>query len=259
MKETDPKMALEAKLTKKMARTSIHYGVLEAGDRILVAVSGGKDSYCLLYLLDKLRQRLPFQIEITACHVSQGQPGFDPTPLVDWLSRSGIAFEIVEQDTYSVVQRNIQPGQTACSVCSRMRRGILYSTARRLGCNKLALGHHREDTLATLMINLFYAGKMQAMPAKYTVDEGDLQVIRPMIELVEADLIDLSREWAFPIVPCVLCSGQADHRRKFVSGLLADLEKDHPDLKNIMLGAIKNVRPTHLLDPSIRKVPTLTS
>lgn len=256
MRDLDEKNALEAKLIKKMARTSIQYGVLEDKDRILVAVSGGKDSYCLLYLLDKLRQRLPFRIDIIACHVSQGQPGFDPTPLVRWLEQSGVAFEIAAQDTYQVVQRNIQPGQTACSICSRMRRGILYTTARRLGCNKLALGHHREDTLATLLMNLFYTGKIQAMPAKYTVDEGDLQVIRPMIEVMEADLITLSEAWDFPIVPCVLCSGQADHRRKFVAGLMNDLEKDHPDLKNIMLGAIKNVRPTHLLDPSIHKIPT---
>ncbi len=253
MKRTATRVDLETKLLRKMARTSIRYGVLGAGDRILVAVSGGKDSYSLLYLLDRLRRRLPFEIEIVACHVGQGQPGVDSSPLVDWVRAFGVPFEMVAQNTYEVVKRNTRPGETPCAVCSRLRRGILYTTARRLRCNKVALGHHREDTLATLLINLFYAGKVQAMPPRYTTNEGDLQVIRPMIEIPEDDLIALSNELGFPLVPCFLCSNQEDHRRSFVSRLLRELEEEHPDIKNVMLGALKNIRPSHLFDPTIAK------
>lgn len=244
---------LETKLLRKMARTSIRYGVLEPGDRILVAVSGGKDSYGLLHLLHRLRGRLPFGVEIIACHVAQGQPGVDSAPLVDWLRSFGAPFEVVTQNTSEVVKRNTRPQQTACAVCSRLRRGILYTTARRLSCNKVALGHHLEDTLATLLINLFYAGKVQAMPPKYTTNEGDLEVIRPMIEIPEGDLRALAGELRFPIVPCCLCSNQEAHRRSFVSRLLRDLEREHPDIKDVMLGALKNIRPTHLFDPTVAK------
>ncbi|MCP4676059.1 MAG: tRNA 2-thiocytidine(32) synthetase TtcA [Deltaproteobacteria bacterium] len=239
---------LEKKLTSRLARTSIQYGVLAPGDRILVAVSGGKDSYCLLYLLDKLRGRLPFHIDITACHINQGQPGYDGSGLVAWLDETGIPHEIVEQDTYSVVARNTREGDTACAVCSRMRRGILYTWAQKLECNKVALGHHREDTLATLMLNLFYSGKIQAMPARYTTNDGRLEVVRPLIEVAEDDLRQLAVMAGFPIISCGLCSNQLDHKRKMVGDLLDKLERDNSELKNIMLAALKNIRPTHLLD-----------
>ncbi|MCP4604849.1 MAG: tRNA 2-thiocytidine(32) synthetase TtcA [Proteobacteria bacterium] len=255
MAKKDPHARLVERLIKKIARTSIEYRVLAPNDRLLVAVSGGKDSYCLLYLLDRLRGRLPFSIDLVACHVSQGQPGVDPSPLTDWLAASGLPFEVVEQDTYSVVKRNTPEGQTACAVCARMRRGILYTTARRLGCNKLALGHHREDTLATLLLNLFFSGKIRAMPPSYTTREKEIEVIRPMIEVAEGDLIELSGAVGFPIVPCALCAEQKDHKRAIVGQMLDDLESKYPDIKNVMLGALKNVRPTHLLDPLLEKKP----
>jgi tRNA 2-thiocytidine biosynthesis protein TtcA len=244
---------LERKLLSTISHTSINYGVINSGDRILVAVSGGKDSYGLLYLLRLLKERLPFSIEITACHVSQQQPGFDPSPLIKWLEHTEMKTEIVEQDTYSVVQANTKEGETPCSVCSRMRRGILYTTAKRLGCNKLALGHHREDTLATLVMNLFFSGKIQAMPPKYTTNDGALEVIRPLIEVAESRLIELARHENFPIVPCGLCSQQKDHKRKWVNELLDHVEKQHPDIRNVMAGALKNVRPSHLFDKSLVK------
>jgi tRNA 2-thiocytidine biosynthesis protein TtcA len=194
---------------------------------------------------------MPFEVSLVAVHVSQGQPGTDATPLRRWLEGTGVPFEIVEQDTYSVVLRHVREGDTACSVCARLRRGILYTTAERLGCNKLALGHHREDTLATLMMNLFYCGKIQAMPPKYRTDDGRFDVIRPLSEIAEHDQRELATLARFPIIPCALCSGQEDHKRRKMNLLLDELEKEHPQLKQVMLGALRNVRPTHLWDRTV--------
>lgn len=244
---------LEEKIISCIAKNSATYGTIEPQDKILVAVSGGKDSYGLLYLLNLLKKRIPFPMEIHALHVAQGQPGVNPAPLIQWLEQSGIPFEIAHEDTYSVVQRNLREGGTPCAICSRLRRGIIYTRAEKLGCNKVALGHHREDTLATFMMNLFYGGKLQAMPAKYTTDDGRFEVIRPMVEVAENDLIELSKQQAFPIVPCALCSGQDDHKRKYTNELLDAIEQTHPTLKNVMLGALKHVHPSHLLDLSVAR------
>ncbi|MBN2715926.1 MAG: tRNA 2-thiocytidine(32) synthetase TtcA [Deltaproteobacteria bacterium] len=246
-------MSLTEKIIKTIAKTSGAYGIIEPDDKIMVAVSGGKDSYGLLYLLNELKKRLPFNIEIIALHVAQGQPGVDPTPLIEWLEQSGIPHEIAREDTYSVVQRNLTEGGTPCAICSRLRRGIIYTRAEKLGCNKVALGHHREDTLATLMMNLFYSGKLQAMPPKYTTDDGRFEVIRPMIEVPEPDLIALRDEQQFPIVPCALCSGQEDHKRRYVNELLDAVQDTHPTLRNVMLGALKHVNPSHLLDLTVER------
>jgi len=240
--------ALEHRLLKTMAHTSIVHRVLEPSDCIAVAVSGGKDSYGLLYLLDRLRRRLPFSIQLIAVHVAQGQPGYDGAPLRDWLQQCGVRFEIVTEDTYSIVRQHIADDATPCALCSRLRRGILYTTARRLGCNKVALGHHRDDALCTLLLNLFYAGKLQAMPAKYLNDEGTCLVIRPLIEAAESDLKRLAELLQVPIVPCSFCGSRPDAKRAAMSRLLGELERDHPQLRNVMLGALKNVRPSHLLD-----------
>jgi len=253
MKNRSEKEKLEQKLTNIIARTSIEYGVLAPDDKIAVALSGGKDSYGLLHLLSILTKRLPFSVDLVAVHIDQGQPGFDNSPLRAWLAESGIPFEIISQNTYEVVQRNIEKGQTACSVCARLRRGILYTFAKKRGCNKLALGHHREDTLATLMMNMFYCGKMQAMPAKYRTDDDELDVIRPMIEIPEKSLIELAALNQFPIIPCSLCSGQKDHKRLKANALLDELEIEHPRLKQVMLGALKNIRPSHLLDKNLKR------
>jgi tRNA 2-thiocytidine biosynthesis protein TtcA len=244
---------LETKLTRQIAQTSIRYEVLSPNDRVLVALSGGKDSYGLVYLLSRLIIRLPFGLDIIGCHVNQGTPGFDPSPLVKWMEENELPLELVEEDTYTTVMQNLEPGATPCAICARLRRGVLYTTARRLGCNKVALAHHREDTVATLMLNLFFAGTIQAMPARYRTNDGDLEVIRPMIEIKEDHLIELSRLVGFPIIPCGLCDAQPDHKRLWVNQLLRDLEERYPDIKSSMLGAIKNVHPSHLLDLDLVK------
>ncbi len=248
MPKKDERTKLQEKLIRQIARTSIRYGVLAPDDRVLVAVSGGKDSSCLLYLLNKLRARLPFSLELTAVHVSQGQPGYDGSDLVDWLEHSGLPYKVVEEDTYAVVARNTAEGETPCSVCSRMRRGILYTWAERLGCNKVALGHHREDTVATLLLNLFYGGRIQAMPARYTTNDGRFDVIRPLVETAGRDLAQLARLLELPTVPCVLCANHQDHQRTAVSNLLDLLERQNPRVRSSLLAALKHVVPTHLLD-----------
>ena len=253
MRRDDPLEKLTRGLTAAMARTSIEYGVLEPGDRIAVAVSGGKDSYGLLYLLDDLRRRLAFRVELVAVHVSQGQPGVDAAPLRRWLEASGIPFEIAVENTYEIVRRNTREGENPCPVCSRLRRGVLYTTAARLGCNKLALGHHLDDALATLLMNLFYGGKLQSMPPKYRTDDGRLDVIRPLVEIEEESLRALARLAEFPIVPCALCSGRDDSQRRRMNALIDGLADGDPRLKRVMLGALKNVRPTHLMDKTIAR------
>ncbi len=244
---------LEHKLLSTIARTSVEYGVLEPGDKIAVAMSGGKDSYGLAHLLSQLRRRLPFQIELVAVHVAQGQPGYNGEPLVRWLEGSGVPFEIAQEDTYSIVQKHTPQGETPCAVCSRMRRGILYTRAERLGCNKLALAHHRDDALTTFLMNAFYCGTLRALPPRYTTDDGRFVVIRPLIECAEDDLRKLSSYLEFPLIPCGLCSTQEDHQRRRMNELLDLLQEKHPSVRHVMLGALKNVQPSHLLDPRLAR------
>jgi tRNA 2-thiocytidine biosynthesis protein TtcA len=245
---SDEQALLEQKLLRQLSQTSKAYQLLAPNDRIMVAVSGGKDSYTLLQLLAKLRTRLPFPIELIAVHLDQAQPGYDGRALAAWLEASGLPFEILREDTYSVVTSHLDGQSTYCSLCSRLRRGILYTAAARLGCNKIALGHHREDTLETFLMNLFYAGKLQAMPAQYTTDDGRFQVIRPLIECGEAPIARYAALAAFPIIPCNLCGSQDGLKREAMHELLTKLEADHPNLRAVMLNALRNVRPTHLLD-----------
>lgn len=243
---------LESKLRRKIVRAIKEFGLIEEGDRILVAVSGGKDSYSLLDLLARIRERSPYPFELVAVHLDQVQPGYDGRPLAAWLAdfeaRTGVPYKIIQRDTYSVVTRVTKPGGTFCAPCSRMRRGILYDAAEELGCNKLALGHHRDDTLETLMLNLFYGGRLQAMPAVYTTDDGRFQVIRPLIEVAERELAQYAALRAFPILPCNLCGSQAGLKRDVMAGLLAKLEADIPQVRDSMIAALKNVRTSHLLD-----------
>jgi len=250
--------ALRSALSKTMTRTLASYGLLAEGDHVLVAVSGGKDSYTLLDLLWHARARAPFKFEITAVHLDQAQPGYDGRPLADWLERFGAPYQILREDTYSVVLDHTPPGKTYCAVCSRLRRGILYTAAARLGCNKIALGHHRDDTLETLLLNLFYGGKLQAMPAGFTTDDGRFQVIRPLIECAEADIAEHARNVGYPILPCNLCGSQDGLRRDAMARLLTQLEQDSPSLRAVMLAALKNVSASHLLDPRLHaRVATL--
>jgi len=242
---------LQRRLYKKMKTTCEAWSLLEPDDRVMVAISGGKDSYVMLHLLHQLVPRLPFEVELVAVHLDQVQPGYDGRPLAEWLERSGYRYEILRENTYEVVTDRLDAKSTYCSLCSRLRRGILYTAAERLGCNKIALGHHREDTLETFLMNLFYSGKLQAMPAVYTTDDQRFRVIRPLIECDEASIAELAAIEAFPILPCNLCGSQEGLKREAMTALLEKLEQDNPHLRAIMLNALRNVRPTHLLDPEV--------
>ncbi|MEZ4360432.1 MAG: tRNA 2-thiocytidine(32) synthetase TtcA [Kofleriaceae bacterium] len=242
---------LEKALYRQVKETSERYQLLAPGDRIMVAMSGGKDSYVLFHLLTKLAPRLPFPIELVAVHLDQRQPGYDGAGLRAYLEASGWPYEILSEDTYSVVTSHLDDAQTYCSLCSRLRRGILYTAAERLGCNKLALGHHRDDSLETFLLNLFYSGKLQAMPATYRTDDGRFEVIRPMIECGEQDLGALAAALEVPIIPCNLCGSQDGLRRDAMTRLLEGLEREHPHVRAVMLNALRNVRPSHLLDREV--------
>lgn len=248
----DPRIRkLEKRLYGRMKATCEAYDLLAAGDRVMVAISGGKDSYVLLHLLRSLVARLPFEVELVAVHLDQVQPGYDGRPLAEWLEHSGVAYEILREDTYSVVTDRLSEASTYCSLCSRLRRGILYTAAERLGCTRIALGHHRDDSLETFLMNLFFAGKLQAMPARYTTDDGRFDVIRPLIECAEAEVAELAAALEFPIVPCNLCGSQPGLQRDRMTALLDELERRHPHVRNVMLHALSNVRPTHLLDREV--------
>lgn len=235
-------------LYKQLARTVHSYNLLAPGDRIGVALSGGKDSYTLLVLLQQLVRSLDFRVELKVLHLDQAQPGYDGTPLQRWLDNNGVDYEILREDTYSVVMEHTKPGRAYCSVCSRLRRGVLYTAMQRLGLNKLALGHHRDDALETFLMNLFYSGRLQAMPASYVTDDKRGVVIRPLIECAESDIAAFAQAQGFPILPCNLCGSQAGLQRERMKELLSELERDNPHLRSIMLNALGNVRPTHLLD-----------
>jgi tRNA 2-thiocytidine biosynthesis protein TtcA len=241
------------RLFRTLKRTAVEHELFSANDRVMVALSGGKDSYTMLELLHRLRRQLPFSIEFIAVHLDQRQPGYDGAKLRDWLDGSGYPYEILSEDTYSVVTAHTKEGATYCSMCSRLRRGILYTAAERLGCNKLALGHHRDDALETMLMNMLYAGKLQAMPARYTTDDGRLEVIRPLILCGEEDIREFARELAFPILPCNLCGSQDGLKRERMKGLLDTLEQEIPDVRSVMASALSNVVPTHLLDRDLLK------
>lgn len=236
------------RLSRALGKTVADYELIAPGDHLLVAVSGGKDSYTLLDMLERLRRRAPIVFRLTAVHLDQGQPGYDGGPLRRWLEQFGVAFEILCEDTYSTVVEVTPPGKAFCAACSRLRRGVLYTNAARLGCNKIALGHHRDDALETLLLNLFYTGKLQSMPARYTTDDGRFEVIRPLIECAEADIVEHASWAGYPILPCNLCGSQDGLRREKMRELIAAMEADNPHVRAVMLNAMRNVHPSHLLD-----------
>lgn len=244
-------MELERQLLRDVGRAIGKHDLIHDGDRIMVAVSGGKDSYALLTLLRVLQARAPVRFDLLAVHVDQGHPGYDGRPLEDWLRANQFAYEIIREDTYSIVTDKIAEGKTYCSLCSRLRRGILYTAASRLGCNKIALGHHRDDVIETLLLNVFFGGKLASMPAKLHSDDGKHIVIRPLVYCAEPVLAKFAEERAYPILPCNLCGSQSQAQRKQIKALLAKLEAEHPGLKQTMLAALGNVNPTHLLDPRL--------
>jgi tRNA 2-thiocytidine biosynthesis protein TtcA len=244
---------LEKLLYRQLKATSEGHALLEPGDRVMVAMSGGKDSYVLFHLLTRLVPRLPFAVELVAVHLDQKQPGYDGAGLAGFLAASGWPYEILAEDTFSVVTERLDDASTYCSLCSRLRRGILYTAAERLGCSKIALGHHRDDSLETFLLTLFSSGKLQAMPARYTTDDGRFQVIRPLIECAEADIGALAADLGFPIIPCNLCGSQDGLKRDAMTRLLDQLEQDNPHVRAIMLNALGNVRPSHLLDRDVAR------
>jgi len=250
---TDAVRRLEARLYRDVKDTCERYQLLAPNDRIMIAMSGGKDSYTLFHLLTRLVPRLPFKVELVAVHLDQVQPNYDGSGLRAFLEASGQPFEILREDTYSVVTSHLPETATYCSLCSRLRRGILYTAAERIGCNKIALGHHRDDSLETFLLNLFYSGKLQAMPASYRTDDGRFEVIRPLIECAEAEIAELAQHLAFPIIPCNLCGSQDGLKRDAMTALLTDLERDNPHVRSIMANALRNVRPTHLLDRDVAR------
>jgi len=243
---------LEHRLLSQIGRASADYSLLEPGDRVMVAVSGGKDSHALLYLLRALQRRAPFPFSIIAVNVDQGHPGFPKRVLPEYFEAEGFEYRVIEEDTYSVVKEKTPPGKTTCSLCSRLRRGILYTVASELGATKIALGHHRDDVIETLLLNLFFSGQLKAMPPRLRSDDGRHVVIRPLVTTAEADLTLFAEQKAFPIIPCDLCGSQENLMRKRVKTLLASLEAEHPDIRRSLFAALGNVRPTHLLDSKLR-------
>lgn len=241
---------LEKRLAHEMGQCIADFGLIAPDDRVMVAISGGKDSYTLLHLLERARQRAPVPFELIAVHLDQGQPGYDGTALEAWLREQGYAHQIIRKDTYRLVTERIPEGQTYCSLCSRFRRGILYNAAQRLGCNKIALGHHRDDAIETLMLNMMFNGSLSAMPAKLLSDDGRNTVIRPLLYCSERDIAAYSGHLDFPIIPCNLCGSQENLWRQQVKDLLDDLETRAPKVRQSMLAALKNVRMTHLLGGS---------
>ena len=230
-----------------MGRCIADYELIEPGDRVMIAISGGKDSYTLLHLLERARRRAPVPFEIIAVHLDQGQPGYDGRALEAWLRKEGYDHQILRKDTYKVVTEVIPEGQTYCSMCSRLRRGILYNAAERLGCTKIALGHHRDDAIETLMLNMMFNGSLSAMPAKLASGDGRNTVIRPLLYSSERDIAAYSEQLNFPIIPCNLCGSQDNLWRQQVKEMLDDIEKRAPQVRQSMLAALKNVHTSHLL------------
>jgi tRNA 2-thiocytidine biosynthesis protein TtcA len=241
-------MEAARKLGRAVSRAIADFDLIGDGDRILVAVSGGKDSYTMLHLLRELQRKAPVHFDLRVVNVDQGHPGYPGHLLREYMAREGYDFTMIEEDTYSIVTGKIRAGKTYCSLCSRLRRGILYRVAAEMGCNKIALGHHRDDVLQTLMLNLLFAGQLASMPPKLLADEGQRVVIRPLVYCSEEDIRAFAQEMAFPILPCDLCGSQEQLQRKQVGKLIDGFERDRPGTKASMLAALQNVRPTHLLD-----------
>jgi len=238
---------LEKSLLGHMGRAISDFGLIQDGDRIMVAVSGGKDSHTLLHLLRVLQGRAPVRFALLAVTLDQGHPGFPAERLEAYFRAEGYDHRIVREDTYSVVLEKTPAGKTQCAVCSRLRRGILYNCAVALGCNKIALGHHREDLVETLLLNLFFAGSLKAMPPLLRSDDGRNTVIRPLAYAPEAEVAAYASRRQFPIIPCSLCGSQENLQRRRMKQLLDELEQQHPHVRASVLAAMGNVRPSHLL------------
>jgi tRNA 2-thiocytidine biosynthesis protein TtcA len=240
------------KLAKRLARETTRalsdYNMIEAGDRVMVCLSGGKDSYAMLDILKSLQARAPFRFELIAVNLDQKQPGFPAHILPAYLATQGVPFHIEEQDTYSIVKRLIPEGKTTCSLCSRLRRGILYRVAGELGATKIALGHHRDDILGTFFLNMFYGAKLKAMPPKLVSDDGKHTVIRPLAYIQESDLVAYAKLKEFPIIPCDLCGSQENLKRKQVGRMIQEWDREEPGRSWNVFKALADIRPSHLMD-----------
>jgi tRNA 2-thiocytidine biosynthesis protein TtcA len=239
---------LEKRLCRQMGQAIIDFNMIEEGDKVMVCLSGGKDSYAMLDILLKMQARAPIHFDIVAVNLDQKQPGFPEHILPEYLTKLGIPFHIENQDTYSIVTDKIAPGKTMCSLCSRLRRGILYRVADELGATKIALGHHRDDMLQTFFLNMFFGGKLKGMPPKLVSDDGRHIVIRPLAYAAEKDLVRWAEHRQFPIIPCTLCGSQENLQRKQMSAMLQDWEKKHPGRIENMFSALQNIVPSHLMD-----------
>ena len=250
-KEAYENNKLFKRLARQVGQAIGDYNMIEDGDKVMVCLSGGKDSYALLDILLRLRERAPIDFDIVAVNLDQKQPGFPEHVLPDYLAGLGVPFHIENQDTYSIVKRLVPEGKTTCSLCSRLRRGILYRVAGELGATKIALGHHRDDILQTLLLNLFYGGKLKGMPPKLQSDDGRNVVIRPLAYVKETDLEKYAELREFPIIPCNLCGSQPNLKRAEMKALIREWDKRFPGRVDNMFNALGNVVPSHLMDPNL--------
>ena len=242
---------LKKRLESNVGKAIADYNMIEHGDTVLVCISGGKDSYTLLSALMALRARAPVDFRLIAMNLDQKQPGFPEDVLPAYLAGLGVEYRIVEQDTYSIVKEKIPEGKTTCSLCSRLRRGIIYRTAKGLGANKIALGHHRDDMVHTLFLNLFFGGKLKAMPPKLVTDDGAHVVIRPLAYCAESDIARFARGMDYPIIPCNLCGSQDNMQRQKIREMMADWDRRYPGRTEAVFSALQNVVPSHLADQSL--------
>lgn len=251
LKQKHENNKLEKRLLRETGRAIGDFNMIEDGDKVMVCLSGGKDSYGLLDILLKLKARAPIHFDIVAVNLDQKQPGFPDDILPNYLKSLGVDFHIETQDTYSIVKRVIPEGKTYCSLCSRLRRGILYRVATELGATKIALGHHRDDIIATFFLNLFYGGRLKAMPPKLQSDNGEHIVIRPLAYVAEKDLIAYAQLREFPIIPCNLCGSQENLKRQEANRMIAEWDKKFPGRSWNVFGALNDVVPSHLMDRSL--------